>query len=84
MRNKSSSHRRMIRPGVLLVIVCLGYMAPISKACPMCKDSRVDTESAAAASAATLDFNKSIYIMLGGFAGVLGFTGRVMYKATRR
>jgi hypothetical protein len=50
----------------------------------MCKDSTVDNEKPAAAASAGLDFNKSIYIMLGGFVSVVGLTGRVMYKAARQ
>jgi hypothetical protein len=52
-------------------------------ACPMCKDSTVDTGKTTTADSSGLDFNKSIYIMLGGFAGVVGFTGRAIFKAVK-
>ena len=53
-------------------------------ACPMCKDSTVtpDTKTVATENN-SLDFNRSIYIMLGGLVGVVGFTSRVMFKAAK-
>jgi hypothetical protein len=69
------------RLGLLLIIFALSA-TPVM-ACPMCKDSTVDSCKVAASESASLDFNKSIYIMLGGFASVVGLTGRVMYKAAR-
>jgi hypothetical protein len=49
----------------------------------MCKDSTVDSCKVTATESATLDFNNSIYIMLGGFASVAGLTGRMMYKTAK-
>ncbi len=50
----------------------------------MCRDSvAADTASAQTAEATSLNFNTSIYAMLGGFAAVVGFTGRVIFKAVR-
>ncbi len=49
----------------------------------MCKDSAVDTGQPNVTESSGLDFNKSIYVMLGGFATVVGFTGRVMYRAVK-
>jgi hypothetical protein len=50
----------------------------------MCRDSvAADTRSAQTAESASLNFNTSIYAMLGGFAVVAGFTGRVIFKAVR-
>jgi hypothetical protein len=61
---------------------CLLFVSP-ALACPMCKDSTVDPATPNVAESAGLDFNKSIYVMLGGFATVVGFTGRVMYRAVK-
>jgi hypothetical protein len=65
-------------------LIAFVLLASPALGCPMCKDSTVDTGGKPAVASAGLDFNKSIFIMLGGFAGVVGLTGRVMYKATRK
>jgi len=62
----------------LAIAIFLSVASPVI-ACPMCKDAAVDAGKTAAA--AGLDFNRSIYIMLGGFAGLVGVTGGVIYKA---
>ena len=49
----------------------------------MCKDSTVDAGKTSVTESTGLDFNRSIYFMLGGFATVVGFTGRVMYRAVK-
>lgn len=52
--------------------------------CPMCKDAVVDSSGkAAVVESSSLDFNHSIYFMLGGFATVLGITGRVMWRVVK-
>jgi hypothetical protein len=68
--------RAMLTAGFLTLV------SPVM-ACPMCKDSAVDAGTPRVAESAPLAFNKSIYIMLGGFISVVGFTGRVMYKAVK-
>jgi hypothetical protein len=62
-----------------------------ARACPMCKDGApVDAHPTAAAAdapapaAASLDFNGSIYVMLGVMAVVGTAVGRAMVKATRQ
>ncbi len=67
----------------LVASTLLIFASPIL-ACPMCKDSTVDTDKPAATASAGLDFNKSIYVMLGGFISVVGFSSRVMYKAIKQ
>jgi hypothetical protein len=64
------------------VVVLLAISSPVM-GCPMCKDSVVDSASAASVPSSGLDFNKSIYIMLGGLVCAVGFTGRVMFKAVK-
>ncbi len=56
-------------------------LASPSPACPMCKDSSVDTGKPTAD--AGLDFNRSIYVMLGGFTTLAGSAGLVMYRAVK-
>jgi hypothetical protein len=80
-RNNNSALRAAAKRG--LVVAAFFVVASPALACPMCKDSCVDTGKPAATASAGLDFNKSIYVMLGGFISVVGFSGRVMYKAAR-
>jgi hypothetical protein len=72
------------RPGlsVLLLFLVLAFASTLH-ACPMCKDSTVHSDKPTATASAGLDFNRSIYVMLGGFVGVLAVTGRVMHKAVK-
>jgi hypothetical protein len=67
----------------LFSILLFFTIASPALACPMCKDSAVDTGQPNVTESSGLDFNKSIYVMLGGFATVVGFTGRVMYRAVK-
>ncbi len=62
--------------------VLLFLIASPASACPMCKDSTVENETSTQ-SASGLEFNRSIFVMLGGFVGIVGLTGRVMYKAAK-
>ena len=60
-----------------------------ARACPMCKDGTpVDDRSAATRPAAQqasagLDFNASVYVMLGVVTAVAATAGRAMVKAVR-
>ncbi len=80
---KSLALRAIAKQG-LIILAFLAMASPVL-ACPMCKDSTVgtDNKTVAAAESASLDFNKSIYLMLGGLVSVVGFTGSVMYKAAK-
>jgi len=81
MRKPTPALRAAAKHGMVFAMVSM--LASPLLACPMCKDSTVDTGQAQATESSSLDFNKSIFIMLGGFAGVVGLTGRVMYKAAK-
>jgi len=80
--HNSSALRAAAKRGWIVAAVLL-LVSRVS-ACPMCKDSSVNTDKPAATASAGLDFNKSIYVMLGGFISVVGFSGRVMYKAVKQ
>jgi hypothetical protein len=81
LTTKRPALRAAAKP-VLGILMLLVLASPVL-ACPMCKDSTVDNDKPMAAASAGLDFNRSIYVMLGGFATVLGVTGRVIYKAVK-
>ena len=78
--------RRSIRH-VLLFAACVTAAVPAARACPMCKDGVAVATSpgatAAPAEAAAVDFNTSIYVMLGVVAVVATAAGRAMVKAVR-
>jgi hypothetical protein len=78
---KNRALRTAAKRGMAILVFSM-ITSPVL-ACPMCKDSTVDTGKAGVTETAGLDFNKSIYIMLGGFATVVGFTGRMMYMAAQ-
>ena len=62
------------------------WLAPAALACPLCKDGvAVDARPTAdvATAAAAVDFNPSIYVMLGTVAVVATAAGRAMVKAVR-
>jgi hypothetical protein len=80
--NLNSALRATAERGFIIAAVLI-FASPVL-GCPMCKDSSVDSDKPAAAASAGLDFNKSIYVMLGGFVSVVGFSGRVMYKAVKQ
>ncbi len=61
---------------------CAAWVAP-ARACPMCKDGTAVDAAAQPAETAGLDFNTSIYVMLGVVAVVGGAAGRAMVKAVR-
>ncbi len=79
----SRTHR-----GAAGLALAIALSAPVvARACPMCKDGAAmpaqQPKTAAPAEAAALDFNTSIYVML-GVVGTVGATvGRVMFKAVR-
>ncbi len=78
-RGRAVAHALRLFP----LLFVLRYVQSVH-ACPMCRDSvAADTRSAQTAESASLNFNTSIYAMLGGFAVVAGFTGRVIFKAVR-
>ncbi len=62
--------------------LALAVAAPAARACPMCKDG-APVDASAQPDAAGLDFNTSIYVMLGVIAVVGGGVGRAMVKAVR-
>jgi hypothetical protein len=64
-------------------MILLSISVASVRACPMCKDSTVDPTQPTAAQSTGLEFNRSIYIMLGGFTGLVGMTGTVLYKAAK-
>ena len=77
----------MTRPAALALSTVLMIAAPAA-ACPMCRDGTVvnaaaPTTAPAVAEAASLDFNTSVYAMLGVVAVVAAATGRAMVKAVR-
>jgi hypothetical protein len=88
VRTRNRPALQAIAKPVLSGVVLLALAAPV-RACPMCKDSTVtvsvDQSSTPGARiyGSGLSFNKSIYFMLGGLFGVMGFTGRVMYRAVK-
>jgi hypothetical protein len=51
-------------------------------ACDLCRDA-VATNAGSGSESSTLNFNTSIFFMLGGLFAVMGLIGRVMFKATR-
>ena len=72
------------RRGMFILMVLLLMGSP-AVGCPMCKDSRVENDASAEVSNASvgLNFNNSIYIMLGGFVTMLGLTGGIMYRSIK-
>jgi len=85
---KNRMHNPVLRAAAKRGIVITTFLLMTSPiyACPMCKDSTPIDPAAKTTTAdnVSLNFNKSIYVMLGGFVSVIGFTGRVMYKAAKK
>ena len=74
----------MISATKLSAIAITLALAGPALACPMCKESAVENnQKTGVADTAGLDFNHSIYAMLGGLVSIIGVTGRVMYKAAK-
>lgn len=72
----------MRRNTLLLTFAILLCLAGMAMACPNCSDT-VASADAAGSPGISAAFNSSIYIMLGGFIGVLGMVTFVMVKAIR-
>ena len=72
--------RRMLTlAGILAISVCA-----VAAACPMCKDSIPNGESAShQAGSLPSGFNYSVYYMLGGLFLTLGMVGTAVYKGLR-
>ena len=69
-----------------LALLGVVLAAAPARACPMCRDSVAANTTAAGtteAAAAPLDFNASVYVMLGVVAVVATAAGRAMVKAVR-
>jgi hypothetical protein len=66
----------------LLVLVLVLLAAPALFACDLCRDA-VATNAGSGSESAGLNFNTSIYFMLGTLFAVMGFIGRVMFKAIK-
>jgi hypothetical protein len=69
---------RIILIAGLLVLAFAGF----ASACPSCKDSIANTDSAGAPGISGA-FNTSIYVMLGAFLGVLGMVAGIIIKGIR-
>lgn len=64
--------------GLLAVLLLTG----LASACPSCKETIANTETASTAGISSA-FNSSIYVMLGAFIGVLGLVAGVIIKGIR-
>jgi hypothetical protein len=64
---------------VLLTLAITGA----ALACPLCKDSIANTAESGTSSGLPAGFNYSIYFMLAGLFGVLGFVGFTIMKGVR-
>ncbi len=73
--------RRTAAAGAAILLLTTAWVAP-ARACPMCKDGTA-VDAAAQPDTAGLDFNASVYAMLGVVAVVGGAAGRAMVKAVR-
>ena len=82
---QADPHRSRKAHGAALGLVIVLCVAPLAAACPMCKDGVATSPlpTTAPAEAAALDFNTSIYVMLGVVAAVGATVGRAMVKAVR-
>ena len=67
-----------------LILIGLGIVtfAGVASACPSCKDTIASTEAAGSPGVAGA-FNSSVYLMLGGFLGVLAMVSSIIIKAIR-
>ena len=72
----------MRRWNILLTCLLVLALAGTATACPNCKDTIANTETAGAPGVSA-SFNKSIYVMLGAFLAVLGLVARVIVKGIR-
>jgi hypothetical protein len=72
----------MQRWNILLACLLVLAFAALATACPNCKDTIANTESAGSPGVSSA-FNTSIYVMLGAFLGVLGLVAGVIIKGIR-
>jgi hypothetical protein len=73
-------------PWLRLMFFALLFSTGIARACPLCKDSAPVTDGRsddAVTDAAAVNFNGSIYGLLGGVALAAGVVGVAMVKAGR-
>jgi hypothetical protein len=68
-------------PGLAVSAIVL-LAAPAVFACDLCRDA-VATNTGSGSESSSLNFNMSIYFMLGTLFAVMGFIGRVMFKAVK-
>jgi hypothetical protein len=68
-------------PGFVVSAIVL-LAAPAVFACDLCRDA-VATNTGSGSESSNLDFNTSIFFMLGTLFAVMGFIGRVMFKAIK-
>jgi hypothetical protein len=66
----------------LLSFAVILVSAHATFACDLCRDA-VATNTGSGSESATLNFNSSIFLMLGTLFAVMTFIGRVMFKAIR-
>lgn len=66
-----------ILSGLLVLALCSAAVA-----CPMCKDSLANGDPSGAGKLPN-GFNTSIDIMLGGFLGVVGMVGGIIWKGIK-
>jgi hypothetical protein len=66
----------------LTVVLVLG-LASLAMACPNCRDTIANTAASDDVPALPAAFNYSIYGMLLGLIGVIGFVGRTIYKGVQ-
>ena len=71
--------RRLVNCLAVALTLC---WATSAFACDLCRDA-VATNAGSGSESSTLNFNTSIFFMLGGLFAVMGLIGRVMFKATR-
>ena len=76
--------RRFITP-IVIAGLLTAFSGPLAHACEMCKDA-VATNAGGGGidgtgSSAGLNFNASIFYMLGGVFSVMGWIGWIMYKS---
>src|ERR1019366_10073269 len=68
-------------PGLVVSAIVL-LAAPAVFACDLCRDA-VATNSGSGSESSSLNFNTSIFLMLGTLFAVMGFIGRMMFKAIK-
>ena len=72
--------KRQLAGFVVMAIVLLAGPAVFS--CDLCRDA-VATNTGSGSESSSLNFNTSIFFMLGTLFAVMGFIGRMMFKAIK-